>query len=367
MRAGRKSLRRQATAAAAIAAVAVVTAACSSNGSGSSAAGSGGGGTLALGCYPAAAGTSWNTLFTKYVEPEFKAKYGATISYIQGNSLDTISKLQAEKGSPKMDAVCLDLGPNDIAKARGLLAPNDPSIVSNLKYVQAYDKDPNNIGVTVSSLAAGLAYNTKAYAEHHLAPPTSWNDLTNPQVKGHVVLTDISNTQGAIMLAMLAQLHGGSVTDITPGITAAAQVAKNSFASTNDDDVSSYYQSGGAWLSLWTNSEEAAFQQTGFPVKFVYPKEGAVPIGQTVSVVKNAPDPTLAQDFENLMLSPGIQKEIALLTDLTPAVTDVTLPPATAKALGVGQKMVSLNWTTINNDRQDWTQQWAQSVAPNLG
>ncbi|MEP9382975.1 extracellular solute-binding protein [Nocardioides cheoyonin] len=354
--------RRLVPAVLSIAVTAALTTACG-GGSSSSASDN----TLVLGCYPAASGTNWNTLFKKYVEPAFKKMTGAKISYIQGNSLDTVAKLQAERNDPQMDAACIDTGPNILAQQRGLIATNDASIVTNLTKVKSYAKDKNNLGVTISSLAAGLAYNTKEYKAHNLPAPTSWNDLTDPAVKGHVVLTDVSNTLGVTMLAMLARTNGGSESDIDPGFDAAKEVAANSFASTNNDDVSSYYQSGGAWLSLWTNSEEATFESTSkFPVKFVYPNEGAVAIGQTIAAVKNSPHPELAQKFIQLMLSPEIQKQLGELCSLTPVVSGVKLSAKAAKTVGLGKRLVSLDWATINKERDAWTQQWAQDVTSNL-
>lgn len=323
--------------------------------------------TLTVDCYPATPGTSWYTLWNKYIEPGFQKKYHAKIVYNQDNSADTIAKLQAQKGSSSTDVACLDTGPNYQAIDMGLLAPLKASLVPNLRHVVKAFKQPGSKGVAISSLIGGIAYNAKEYAANHIAPPTNWNAFLNPSLKGHIVITTFDDTLGIVMVVGLAEEKGGSVTNIQPGFTAAKQVAADSVASTNIDDISSNMESQGAWLGMWTNAEEATFQHTGFPVKFVYPKSGGVLIGQTLDVVKGAPHAKLAQELVNYVLTPAIQKVIATKVDLTPAITNIRLSPALKNELGIGKKVVSLNWGVINKRRQSWTQEFNQNVLSALG
>jgi putative spermidine/putrescine transport system substrate-binding protein len=323
--------------------------------------------TLTVDCYPATPGTGWYTLWNKYIEPGFEKKYHATISYNQENSSDTIAKLEAQKSSPSTDLACLDTGPNVEAMNMGLLAPLNTSVVTNLANVNPAFKQPDDKGVAISSLIGGIAYNYKEYAENHIPAPTDWKSFLNPKLKGHVVITTFDDTLGIAMVVGLAENEGGSATDIGPGFAAAKTVAADSVASTNIDDISSDMETQGAWIGMWTNAEEESFQATGFPVRFVYPKSGGVLIGQTLDVVKGAPHAELAQDLVNYVLSPAIQKAIVTTSGLTPAAKNVTVSAKEKEELGIGHKVVSMDWAVINKNRASWTQRFDEDVLSALG
>ena len=97
-------------------------------------------------------------------------------------------------------------------------------------------------------------------------------------------------------------------------------------------------QTGEAALVVWGNGRVQAVMDQGAPVEFVYPKEGAVVIMVAGCVVEGAPQPKLAQQFLQHVVSAESQ---ALL--------------AASGRLGAGQQ-----------DDQDWRPRWRRkwSSAP---
>jgi ABC-type Fe3+ transport system substrate-binding protein len=62
-----------------------------------------------------------------------------------------------------------------------------------------------------------------------LPAPTSWNDLWNPKLAGHISVPDISLPQGADFVMKIAQLSGGSEANVIPALKKIAKLKVNSY------------------------------------------------------------------------------------------------------------------------------------------
>ena len=60
------------------------------------------------------------------------------------------------------------------------------------------------------------AYNPKKIK----TPPTSWEDMWNPEYKGRVGITGLASSLGTAFMVEIAKLHGGSETNIEPAFEA---------------------------------------------------------------------------------------------------------------------------------------------------
>jgi putative spermidine/putrescine transport system substrate-binding protein len=88
----------------------------------------------------------------------------------------------------------------------------------------------------------------------------------------------INNSYGLYTLVMFARLNGGSEKDIEPGFKVMKeQVNPNVLAyEPSPGKMTELFQSGQAQIAVWGTGRVHSFAITGFPVDFVYPKEGAV-------------------------------------------------------------------------------------------
>jgi putative spermidine/putrescine transport system substrate-binding protein len=319
--------------------------------------------TLVLACY---AGD-----IQKYLEqdiiPGFEAAFGAKVEYIPGVSMASIAKLQAEKDNPQIDVACLDDGPQQQAKALGLLQPTAASAMPNLAQVYDVAKMSDGIGVGWALFATGIVYNPEEFAAAGIAPPTSWNDLANPALKDHVVVDSITSTYGLQLLIMLAHANGGSETNIDPGFAKMAEIAPGVVDFDTTADLSKYFQQGEAWIGVWTNSEANAYAMTtGFPMAFVYPTEGAPALMATANVAKNAPHAELADAFLNYLVGVEAQTVVGKSLGFGPVNSGVTLTPEEAAKVTYGAEAAShlmqMDWATINDQRPAWTDRWNREI-----
>nr|WP_258002223.1 ABC transporter substrate-binding protein [Burkholderia sp. WAC0059] len=315
--------------------------------------------------YVADVGGSVQQLFDQKIIPGFEKTHDVKVVYVAGNSSDTLAKLQAQKGHEQINVAIMDDGPTYQAMTLGLCGKVDPAPVMNDLYPLAHLGDD---AVGIGMVATGIGYNADAFRKLGLPEPDSWNVLADPRLKGKIGMPPITNTYGLHTLVMLARMNGGGEKNIDPGFAAmSGKVAPNvlSWAPT-PGEMDSEMQNGDVILAPYGSGRAVALQNTGFPLKFFYPKEGgiALQVG-ACPVVENA-QPQLSQQFIQYLLSPEVQALQAQAAGYGPVNRTVKLAPDVAARVPYGPaqiaKLVSLDWTTINQHRAEWTERWNRTV-----
>ncbi len=106
-------------------------------------------------------------------------------------------------------------------------------------------------------------------------------------------------------------------------------------------------------------------EEDGFPVEFVYPREGAPAIvASTCAVVENKL-PEKSQALLQYLASAEVQAKLAV-EGFGPVNRQTTLDAAVAAEVPYGEKMISklltFDWDAINQNRAQWTRQWNRTV-----
>jgi putative spermidine/putrescine transport system substrate-binding protein len=310
-------------------------------------------------------GGSYEEAFKQSVIPDFEKSCACKVSYIAGSSTDTVAKLKAQQSAPQIDVALIDDGVQNQAVQAGLLAKLDPKTVTNLPNVIDIARLPGDVGVGFSLNATGIAYNTDYYAKNGLPAPKRLSDLENPKLKGKLVMPSITQTYGLGALLIAAKVGGGSESAIDPGFAGIKKVAANAVTFDTTADVSNYFLQGQAVATVWGNSRVQTLAKKGFPIEFVYPEEGALPLIATVNVVNKAPHAALGQKFVNMLLEPAAQQAMAASNFNGPAVKGVTLPAELASKV-VSQERAAelrkLDWALINKSRSAWTDRWNKEI-----
>jgi putative spermidine/putrescine transport system substrate-binding protein len=314
--------------------------------------------------YVAGYGGSFEKTMRDEVIPDFEKKHGVKVEYVAGNSTDTLAKLQAQKGNQQIDVAIVDDGPMYQAIQLGFCGKIQGLPAADL-YEAARFKDDR--AVAIGLVGTGLMYNTRYFAEKGWPAPTSWNDLKDPKFKSLIVIPPINNTYGLYTLLMFAKMNGGGEKNIEPGFKVIKdQVNANVLAyEPSPGKMTELFQSGQAVLAVWGTGRVQSFANTGFPVDFVYPKEGAVTLLASACPIEKANASPVASDFIKAMLEPKMQ--LILLKDYGygPVNKTVQVPPELAKMAPIGERAAKLynpDWTTINAQREDWTKRWNREV-----
>jgi putative spermidine/putrescine transport system substrate-binding protein len=309
-------------------------------------------------------GGSWDTQLRKDVFPAFEAKYGVKIEYVAGNSTDTLAKLQAQKGNQVIDVAIMDDGVMYQAIQLGFCARIEGLDKSAL-YPAALFKDDK--AVAVGQTGTGFMINTKYFKDKGWPGPTSWNDLKDPKFKKLLVIPPINNTYGLYTLLMYARMNGGGEKNIEPGFKVMkAEINPNVLVyEPSPGKMTELFQSGQAVIAVWGTGRVQAFANTGFPVDFIYAKEGAPILLASACPVAKASINPLAHEMIKTLVSAEVQTVLAKEMGNGPVNTkvDVNMPELRMAPVGERAKFViNPDWDAINAAREDWTKRWNREV-----
>ena len=312
----------------------------------------------------AAYGGSWEQTLRKFVIPGFEATHGVKVEYVAGNSTDTLAKLQAQKANQVIDVAIVDDGPMYQAIQLGFCAKIE-GLAKDELYEAAKFKDDK--AVAVGQTGTGFMVNTKVFKEKGWAIPTSWNDLKDPKFKKLLVIPPINNTYGLYTLMMYARIEGGGEKNIDPGFKVMkADINPNVLVyEPSPGKMTELFQSGQGTIAVWGTGRVQAFANTGFPVDFVYPKEGAPILLASACPVAKASISPLAHEFIKTMISSDVQTVLAKEMGNGPVNKKVDVDMAELRMAPVGERaklIIAPDWDAINAAREDWTKRWNREV-----
>lgn len=301
--------------------------------------------------------------FQELVYDPFEAICDCEIVVETGNSIERITKIEANKDAPVIDMAVLSTHDALGAARKGLLQPIDVSKLSN--YDKLYDiaKDPlgDNMGVGYTFYATSIAYRSDK------VEVDSWGDLLSPELAGNVALPDVTTNQGPPALYMIGKSMGDTGSDLSPAIKAVGEHA---------DDIVTFYVRSSQLAQLMQQEEIWAapvgrfawgsFRDNGLPMAWAEPKEGQTGGMNVMVMTANNGNEELALQFMDFWLSTEIQTALANALIDSPANAEVEVSDEIAANLTYGAETVSqlhlLDPATILDNRESWLGQWNTEV-----
>jgi iron(III) transport system substrate-binding protein len=266
----------------------------------------------------------------------FEKATGIKVNWIRMSSGETLARLRAEKENPQADVWWGGtLDPHSIASLEGLTESYCPAVYDEL---DPRFRDPLGdcrvTGVYVGIL--GFSANEGLLKELGLPTPTGWEDLLNPQYKGLIGIAN-PNTSGTALTTLATQVfrkgeEQEQKVDEEGGLAYMKALHQN---------IDNYTKSGVAPGILAGRGEiaiaivflhDVVFQiEEGYPVTAIAPKEGTGYEIGGLSLVKGAPNPDLAKQFMDWVVSAEAQETQApvgayqLPTNMNANVPDVSI------------------------------------------
>jgi iron(III) transport system substrate-binding protein len=260
--------------------------------------------------YVATAAEERLVIYTAYEENELKDFWeqfkkdlpdlAARASYIRGSTGPTMARVEAEKANPQADVIWGVF--NDYltgAAKKGLL---EPYAAKESEKIAARFKHPENMWQGVTLLTVAFAVNQKKMAELKLAPPRTWNDLTDPKYKGHIVMSNPS-TSGTAYLLLASHAARLGEDKMWPYYDAL------------DKNLSQVTKSGGAPGRMAASGETPigvalayevdVAKKQGAPIDIIYPSDGVAWTFEGNALVKGAKNPQNARRFLDWAVSPS--------------------------------------------------------------
>lgn len=301
------------------------------------------------------------------------AEHGIDITYIEGTNADTFPKLVSSV-QVNPDQPLLNLG---FFNAQSFATGDSqdlwleiPDSVSNVAQVLPDYQIDNGRGAYMVMDAMGLIYNTEVFPE----PPTSWMDLFDAAHRGKVTTWD-APAFGVNALPVIAQLNGGSESDLGPGLEIFADAAKsgqfNGFISSLDQ-LRQQLIAGEVIIAPGFQGVAEPWIQAGDPIGFAIPEEGVMAFPEGFQIVKGSTDAQVeaAAGLMNEIFDPANVSAYCEATGTIPLVEGATLGEAYADRPGFQletvEAAIQLDWAALVASTEEATATWNSQVKANI-
>lgn len=287
-------------------------------------------------------------------------KYKGGVNTITLGAQAALDRLRAEKSNPQAGFLWGGtLQALQQAADEGLLSPSNPT---NANLIDTSRKDPQGRWYAEMLLPEVIIYNHELLKPDQA--PKDWDDLITPAFKDKVVIRDVmaSGTMRTIFSAMIARqlAEKGSV---DAGYEWLKKLDANTVVYTpTPDDMYLKLDRGVGTVTLW-NLQDALIQplKNNRPWSFVIPASGVPVLLDGVGIVNNPKMTQAAEDFQNFILEPQLQAQLAKDYYQIPAIrlADADKPEWLAK---LDIKEMKIDWAMMSQKQTDWMNYWSQNI-----
>lgn len=291
----------------------------------------------------------------------FEQQHDAKVALVKlGSGNELLNKLIVSRQKPVADAV-FGLDSGNIVKARqsGVLAAQQPQSAATLVSL------PGALAVDYGFVA--INYDKKWFAEKGLPLPKTLDDLTLPQYRDLLVVSNpATSTPGlAFLLANIGGLGEQKAFDWWAKMRRnGVKVAK----SWSDAYYTEFTSNGGSRPLMVGYASSPAAEVFYSKGKLTAPNMGNLFLQGGVfrqvegaAVLSNAKEPVLAAKLVQYLQSSGVQQAVPTSMWVYPAVRGTELPAVMAHA-SVPKTHWSPNETRIDRHQKTWVNRWVRTV-----
>jgi len=288
--------------------------------------------------------------------PQYKGNVDTVILGAQA----ALDRLRAEKSNPQAGFLWGGtLQGLQQAANESLLAPSTPT---NAHLIDAARKDPQGRWFAEMLLPEVIIYNHDLLKPEQA--PKDWDDLITPVFKGKIVIRDVmpSGTMRTIYSAMIYRQYAASGS-VEPGYEWLKKLDANTTIYTpTPDDMYLKLDRGVGTVTLW-NLQDALIQplKNNRPWSYVIPTSGVPVLLDGVGVVNNPKSMKAALDFENFLLDPQLQLQLAKDYYQIPA---IQVPDADKPdwLRNLNIKEMKIDWDLMSQKQSEWMDYWSQNI-----
>ncbi|WAP67713.1 extracellular solute-binding protein [Jiella pelagia] len=311
---------------------------------------------LVIGC--AGSHTAW---MEQIVAPHMRETIGAEILFEGTKSSVNLEKMASNRSNPYLSVVQMDDPVMIQAVEEELLRPMNRSAVPNLADLREGTIHMDGMWANYVQPWAGVAYNTNARDG-----VASWSALWSDEAKGKVIIPSLQNTEGMWTLFAAAMLATGKpfseaqyetdaafakLEELKPNILTTYSIMSQAFNLLEQGEIT--------MLSGNFSSYTLPRKAEGVPVDLAAPKEGIFAMPSGICLVKDGPNPELADAYVNEMLGADLQAKIAEFATSVPANTKVDA----GSIVPSGVPIHSPDWAFVSSNRREWIERFDKLMA----
>ena len=288
-------------------------------------------------------------------------KYKGKVSTITLGAQEAVERLRAEKTNPQAGFMWGGtLQGLQQLSSDGVLTSSSPK---NISLFDESRKDSQGRWYAEMLLPEVIVYNHDLLKPDQA--PKDWDDLITPAFKKKIVIRDVlkSGTMRTIFSAMIYRKGVSADGSADAGYQWLKKLDANTLAyAPTPDDMYLKLDRGVGVVTLW-NLQDALIQplKNKRPWSYVIPDSGVPVLLDGVGVVNNPNSAQAAQDFENFLLEPQLQLQLARDYYQIPA---MNLPDAGKPDWLVQLKLkeMKIDWDLLSQKQAEWMDYWSQKI-----
>jgi iron(III) transport system substrate-binding protein len=237
----------------------------------------------------------------------FTRDTGIAVAMTRKPTGETYAQLRAERDNPKADVWYGGTFDSFLqGAAEGLFAPyRSPRLPELHPWAQRQAGATDDRAVAIYRIIIGFGANPALLAKKHLAAPRCWSDLTKPEYRKEIELSNpVTSGTGYTILATLVALYGEDgafdyLKRLNPNVVRYTQSGTAQGPSVARGEV-------GVGVSFV--HEFITQQLAGFPVDIAIPCEGTGDALGGMAIIAGGPNPVEARAYYDWALSKGAQE-----------------------------------------------------------
>jgi len=292
-------------------------------------------------------------LFTQQY-PQYKGKVETVILGAQ----DALNRLRAEQSNPQAGFLWGGTiqGLQQAANEK-LLAPSSPT---HANLIDASHKDPAGLWFAEMLLPEVIIYNHDLLKQEQA--PKDWDDLVTPAFKGKIVIRDVAGS-GTMRTIFSAMIYRQGADSPDAGYAWLGKLDANTVTyAANPDDMYFKIDRGVGTITLW-NLQDALIQplKNKRPWSYVIASSGVPVLIDGVGIVNNPKMTKGAEDFQNFLLEPKLQAQLAKDYYQIPAmrIPDADKPEWLTK---LDIKEMKIDWNVMGQKEGEWISYWSKNI-----
>jgi len=287
-------------------------------------------------------------------------KYKNNVNVITLGAQAALDRMRAEKSNPQAGFLWgSTLQGLQQAANEGLLAPSKPA---SADLIDASQKDPQGRWYAEMLLPEVIIYNHDLLKPDQA--PKDWDDLITPAFKRKIVIRDVmaSGTMRTIFSSMIYRQYATTGSPDAGYEWLKKLDANTAVYSPTPDDMYLKIDRGVGAVTLW-NLQDALIQplKNNRPWSFVIPESGVPVLLDGVGVVNNPKMMEAAVEFQNFLLEPKLQAQLAKDYYQIPAIQipDADKPEWLQK---LNIKEMKIDWDVLSQKQTEWLDYWSQNI-----
>ncbi len=304
-------------------------------------------------------GGDYARLLRENIDDPILKPMGVEVIQDVGDETPRVAKLTAQRKLPHgtMDIACVGAVNGYRVTDADLVETLDETKVPNLKYVLPALRMPAFVPHIYS--AQVIVYNPANVPN----PPQSFGDLLDPKWKGKIGMV---STVAQWVMAGASLLETGTTTDFDKAKAFMLKLNANGLRLYPETDaLAPAFKSGEIDVGVIWLARSFMWQNAGFPVKGVFPKEGAILYVSGMVVPKNAPNKDAAYKYVNALLEPAAQQGFAAHMGYLPTVENAPLSGKVGEQLAFPEprpKLVTVDYAAMSKAMSDLNDWWLKNI-----